>query len=83
MNKFGICNYNFDSYNSIIENLEIFDTYDEAYNRYKERLLLNVNKSNLFRNKNLWLVYIDEFNRIVQFEQLDWKVKCKIFDIGV
>ena len=82
MNKFGICNYNFDSYNSIIKNLEIFDTYDEAYNCYKERLLLNVNKSNLFRNKDLWLVYIDEFNRIVQFEQLDWKVKCKLMELN-
>ena len=82
MNKFGVCNYNFDGYNPVIENLEIFDTYDEAYNRYKERLLLNVNKSNLFRNKDLWLVYTDEFNHIVQFEQLDWKVKCKLVELN-
>lgn len=81
MNKFGICNYDFDDYDSKIKNLEIFDTYDEAYNCYKERLLLNVNKSNLFRNKDLWLVYIDEYNRIVQFEQLEWKSKCRLIGL--
>lgn len=81
MNRFGVCNYDFDDYDSKIKNLEIFDTYDEAYNRYKERLLLNVNESNLFRNKDLWLVYIDEFNRIVQFEQLEWKKKCRLIGL--
>ena len=82
MNKFGVCRYEFDDYNPKIKDLEIFNTYDEAYNHYMT-LLETADKTNTFINKDLWLVYIDEFNRIVQFEQLDWKVKCKIFDIGV
>ena len=82
MNKFGVCRYEFDDYNPKIKDLEIFNTYEEAYNRYMT-LLETADKTNTFINKDLWLVYINEFNRIVQFEQLDWKVKCKIFDIGV
>lgn len=82
MNKFGVCRYEFDDYNPKIKDLEIFNTYDEAYNRYMT-LLETADKTNTFINKDLWLVYVNEFNRIVQFEQLDWKVKCKIFDIGV
>lgn len=82
MNKFGVCRYEFDDYNPKIKNLEIFNTYDEAYNRYMT-LLETADNTNTFINKDLWLVYIDEFNRIIQFEQLDWKVKCRIFDIGV
>lgn len=77
MNKFGICNYEFNGYNPKVKNLEKFDTYDEAYNRYME-LLQIADKSNLFINEDLWLVYIDEFNRIMQFEQLDWKIHCKL-----
>ena len=81
MNKFGVCRYEFDDYNSKIKDLEKFNTYDEAYNRYMT-LLETADKTNTFINKDLWLVYIDEFNRIVQFEQLDWKVKCKLMELN-
>ena len=81
MNKFGVCRYEFDDYNPKIKDLEIFNTYDEAYNHYMT-LLETADKTNTFINKDLWLVYIDEFNRIVQFEQLDWKVKCKLMELN-
>ena len=77
MNKFGVCRYEFDDYNPKIKDLEKFDTYNEAYNRYIT-LLETADKTNTFINKDLWIVYIDEYNRIVQFEQLDWKVKCRL-----
>ena len=81
MNKYGVCNYELNGYNPKVENLEIFNTYGEAYNRYMA-LLQVADKSNLFKNNDLWLIYIDEYNRIVQFEQLDWKIKCKLVELN-
>ena len=81
MNKFGVCRYEFDDYNPKIKDLEKFNTYDEAYNRYMT-FLETANKTNTFINKDLWLVYINKFNRIIQFEQLDWKVKCKLMELN-
>ena len=80
MNTFGVCRYEFDEYNPKIKELKKFKTYDEAYNYYMT-LLEIADKSNLFINKDLWLVYIDEYNRIIQFEQLNWKIKCKIVEL--
>lgn len=79
MNRFGICNYDMDGYEPKIENLEIFDNYYEALGRYLE-LKLNSDEYN-FTNSDLWLVYINEDNLIVQFEQLSWNIKCKIVEI--
>ena len=76
MNRFGICNYNMNGYESKIENLEIFDDYYKALGRYLE-LKLKSDEYDTFTNSDLWLVYINEDNLIVQFEQLTWKVKCK------
>lgn len=76
MNRFGICNYNMDGYKSKIENLEIFDDYYKALGRYLE-LKLKSDEYDTFTNSDLWLVYINEDNLIVQFEQLTWKIKCK------
>ena len=63
-----------------IENLEIFDDYYKAYGRYME-LSLYSDEFDAFTGSNLWIVYIDENNRIVQFEQLSWKIKCKIVEL--
>ena len=52
MNKFGVCRYEFDDYNPKIKNLEIFNTYEEAYNRYMT-LLETADKTNTFINKDL------------------------------
>lgn len=78
MNKFGVCKYEFDDYNPKIKNLEIFNTYWEAYNRYMTLL----EKADKIIDEDLWIIYIDEFNRIVQFEQLNWKVKCKLMELN-
>ena len=80
MNKFGICNYDMDSYEPKIKNLEIFDNYYKAYGRYLE-LKLKSDEYDCFTDSNLWIVYIDDYNRIVQFEQLTWKIKCKIVEL--
>ena len=80
MNRFGICNYDMDRYEPKIENLEIFDNYYQALGRYLE-LKLKSNEYDTFTNSDLWLVYIDENNLIVQFEQLTWKVKCKTVEL--
>lgn len=80
MNKFGICNYDMDGYEPKIENLEIFDNYYRALGRYLE-LKLKSDEYDTFTDSNLWLVYIDDYNRIVQFEQLTWKIKCKIVEL--
>lgn len=75
MNRFGVCNYDMDGYEPKIENLEIYDKYEDAYERYIINYFLEDN------NNNLWLVYINEENLIVQFEQLSWKIKCKIVEL--
>ena len=80
MNRFGICNYDMDGYKPKIENLEIFDKYYQALGRYLE-LKLKSDEYDTFTNSDLWLVYINEDNLIVQFEQLTWKIKCKLIDI--
>lgn len=79
-NTFGVCTYDMDGYEPKIENLEQFKNYDDAFKRYMERLDI-VNKQGCLVNDELWLVYIDDSNRIIQFEQLDWKVKCKIVEL--
>ena len=80
MNRFGICNYDMDGYEPKIENLEIFDKYYQALGRYLE-LKLKSDEYDTFTNSDLWLVYINEDNLIVQFKQLTWKIKCKLIDI--
>ena len=81
MNKFGVCRYEFDNYNPKIKDLEKFNTYDEAYNHYIT-ILEAADKTNIYFNKNLWIVYIDEFNRVTQFEQIDWEIKCKLVELN-
>lgn len=80
MNRFGICNYDMDGYEPKIENLEIFDNYYRALGRYLE-LKLKSDEYDTFTDSDLWLVYINEDNLIVQFEQLSWEIKCKIVEL--
>ncbi len=78
---YGVCNYDMNGYEPKVENLEKFVDYDLAFARYMERLKL-ADKSSCLVNSDLWLVYIEEdTNRIVQFEQLDWKCHCKLVDL--
>jgi hypothetical protein len=81
MNRFGICNYDMDGYEPKIENLEIFNNYYEALGRYLG-LKLNSDGYDSFTDSDLWLVYINENNLIVQFEQLSWDIKCKLVEIN-
>lgn len=80
MNRFGICTYDMNRYEPKIENLEIFDSYYKALGRYLE-LKLKSDEYDSFTNSDLWLVYINENNLIVQFEQLSWNIKCKLVEI--
>lgn len=80
IDKYGVCNYDIDGYNPKIEDLEIFDEYYKALSRYLG-LKLTSDEYDSFSNNNLWIVYINEKNIIVQFEQLNWNVKCKLVEI--
>lgn len=80
MYRFGICNYDMNSYEPKIENLEVFDNYYKALGRYLE-LKLKSDEYDCFTDSNLWIVYINENDLIVQFEQLSWKIKCKIVEL--
>ena len=80
MYRFGICNYNMNGYEPKIENLEIFDNYYKALGRYLG-LKLNSDEYDSFTNSDLWLIYINENNLIVQFEQLSWNIKCKLVEM--
>ncbi len=80
MNKYGVCICDLDGYESQVTELEIFETHDEAFERYKERLFSEM-QGYLFRD-DLWIVCIEsENNRIVQFDQLVTKSRCKIMEI--
>ena len=77
MTKFGVCICNnIEAYTIKVSNLEVFDNYDDAYSYYLEKAYRDVN----ILNSNVWLVFIED-NRIVQFEQLTMRIKCKIVDI--
>ncbi len=77
--KFGVCNYDFDGYNPKIENLEIFDSYGAAFNRYLTRAMETDNFGYVW-DKTLWYVWIVD-NLIVQFEQLTTKSRCRRVEI--
>ena len=80
MNKFGVCNYDFDAYEPKVENLEKFDTYEEAFERYMQRLMENEHYP-YYIDKTLWYVWIEGDKRIVQFQRLNEKTKCKIIEV--
>ncbi len=80
MNTFGVCRYDMSRDSDTVSELEQFNTYDEAYERYMQRIE-KADPSHCFVFNDIWLVYIDESGRIVQFEQLIWNVKSKIISL--
>ena len=74
--RFGVCNR---SFFDGIYGLEIFETYEEAYRNYISRLDIEDNPRYIY--PDLWIVWIREDNKIVQWEQLSWHTECKIIDI--
>ena len=80
-NKFGVCNYDFNAYEPKVENLEIFDEYEDARSLYLE-LLNNVFEHSYLIPDNLWIVFIEpDNNRIVQFDRLSTLTKCQLVDL--
>ena len=80
MNTFGVCRYDISMDSDTVSELEQFNNYDEAYERYMQRIK-KADTSHCFVSNDIWLVYIDERGRIVQFEQLIWNVKSKIISL--
>ena len=80
MNKFGVCNYNIDSYISKVENLECFDTYEDAFEYYIKQLMKYHNYPYTY-DDTLWIVWIED-DTIVQFQQLADKTKVKLVKIN-
>ena len=77
--KFGVCCCDLDIDNEI-EDLQIFDTYDEAFDSYIKRL--NIKDNPRWIEPYIWIVWIRKSdNKIEQLEQLSWKTKCKLIDI--
>ena len=81
MNKFGVCNYNFDTYEPKIENLKYFENYEDAFDYYMD-ILTHYQSYPYAFDRTLWIVWINENNRIIQFEQLSNKTKCKLVEIN-
>lgn len=77
--KFGVCCCELDITDKI-EDLQIFDTYDEAFDNYIERL--NIKDNPRWIEPYIWIVWIRKSdNKIEQFEQLSWKTKCRLINI--
>lgn len=76
MNKFGVCNYDFNAYESKIENLEIYDSYEEAFSQYMKKLTNDEHYPYTW-DKTLWYVWIED-NKIIQFEQLNTKTRYRM-----
>ena len=76
--RFGVCYCDLDI-NNEIKDLEIFNTYEEAYESYMSK----IDKDNpRWIYPDLWIVWIRQSdNRIEQFEQLSWKTKCRFINI--
>ena len=79
--RFGVCNRLYNSiYNANdIYNLEIFEDYTTALSCYMQRLT-NTDYP-MYIDESLWIVWIREDNKMVQWEQLSWNTECKIIDL--
>ena len=89
MTTYGICNCDLNAYEPKIENLEKFDTYEQAFECYWKRVEKDEHYPYTWDN-TLWFVWIEERIRgddgssdevIVQFEQLTTNTKCKLMKI--
>ena len=77
--KFGVCCCELDITDEV-EDLQIFDSYDEAFDFYIKRL--NIKDNPRWIEPYIWIVWIRQSdNRIEQFEQLSWKTKCRLINI--
>ena len=74
--RFGVCNT---STLNEIYNLEFFEDYESAYKCYISRLNIEDNPRYIY--PDLWIVWIREDNKIVQWEQLSWHTECRIIDL--
>ena len=75
MNCFGVCNYDFDALYPEVVDLKKFDSWEDAYKEYAERMKKYDNYPYSWDN-SLWIVWIED-NKLIQFEQLNRKTKCK------
>ena len=76
MNKFGVCYCELNQYitESVVRDLVVFDTFEEAYADYKKKVDANDNPLSI--PDDLWIVWIDtELKAIIQFERFSWKTK--------
>lgn len=79
MNKFGVCNYDFDACEPKVENLIVFDSYEEAFSHYMEKVTKDEHYPYTL-DKTLWYVWVEE-NQITQFEQLSTKTRCRLIKL--
>ena len=79
MNKFGVCNYDFNVYESKVKNLQRFKTYKEAFEYYFKEVRKGEGYPYAW-DSTLWIVWI-EGDRIIQFEQLKENVRCRLVDL--
>ena len=79
MNTFAVCRYDPNAYSPKVTDLERFETYDEAYEYYKMRVL-KLEMLGYLIPKDWWLAFIDENDRIVQLQQLDWRIKSTFIE---
>lgn len=85
-NRFGVCYCDIwlsrPSSTKDLSDLVIFDTYEEAFNCYIDRLREMTQTNHLYIPDNLWIVWVDkESNRITQFTKLEWTTRCKLVNL--
>lgn len=78
MYKFGVCWYDeyliyYDNDNDVEHILAIYDTHREAYRKY-----LDIIKDYGYAPSDLWIIWIDEENKIIQFEKAERKTFSRI-----
>ena len=71
MYKFGVCNYDFDLPKPKVEDLQIFDTYEDAYDNYIEHCIAGANGH---PDKTEWIVWIDG-DELIQFDRFETVTK--------
>lgn len=77
--KFGVCTCDISAYEPEISELTEYNSYDEAFAAYLDLFKAKYEADGMFPI-DLWFVFIED-NKVVQFEQLERKVKTKNVDI--
>lgn len=80
MTTYGVCNYDFSAYEPKVENLEKFESYEEAFSQYMKKVTSDSHYPYTW-DDTLWYVWIEDDKKIIQFNQLDTKVRCRIVEI--